>query len=132
MASVDDKRRQQLCQLYCELVASEGAAIVHRLLSAALIAYKRVDKKREPVREVERKPPKPRGPMAIEWNGGSLALGEAMRRLNHRQQLFVLAVVHDNMSTREADKVAGYTPGGGPKHSPYIDAAIVEERRRDR
>lgn len=131
MASVD-AQRAELQRLYIAIIAADGMPAVHRLLSAALIAHKRVPKKREPVLDIVRKPPKPRGPTTIEWKGRTLALGEAMRRLNSRQQLFVLAVVHNNMSTREADKAAGYPSGGGPKHSPYIDAAIVEERRRDR
>lgn len=131
MASIEHQRAE-LQRLYVAVIAADGMPAVHRLLSAALIARRSKDKgKKAPLREPvirERRPPKPRGPTTIVWKGRQLVLGEGMRRLNSRQQLFVLAHVHDQLSTSAAARLAGYK--SGCEIGATIKAAIAEERAR--
>ena len=128
-------QRRELQRLYIAVIAADGMSAVHRLLSAALIEHRRTKNKtkpKAPKREPVRRPnPKPRtrGPSSITWRGETLELGPAMRGCTTSQQLFVLAMVHDGLPLREAEKAAGYSKYGA-NVSATITAAIAEERAR--
>jgi hypothetical protein len=133
-------QRAELQRLYLAVIAADGINGVHRLLSEALINQRAKDKKRKPAARSpvrtrspigEIRPRLPKGPSTLEWNGKTIVLSTTMRSLTLKQQRYVLARVHDGLSRKAAERIAGYGAGGGDPHrSAHVQRAMNEERAR--